>query len=72
MKTKPLSRIIYAYSVKTKWVSIEKYKHLWDLYNFSLKKNKKNGNQIPAADAGGNLVSLSVSRGSAAGRPNKT
>jgi len=25
MKTKPLSRIIYAYLVTTKWVAIEKY-----------------------------------------------
>jgi len=37
MKTKPLPRIIYAYSVTVKWVAIEKYLDLWDLYNFSLK-----------------------------------
>jgi len=45
MKTKHVSGIRYAYSVKTKWVSIEKYSDLRDLYNFSLRKVQKNGNQ---------------------------
>jgi len=45
MKTKHFSGIRYTYSVTTKWVSIEKYQDLRNLYNFSLKKNPKNGNQ---------------------------
>jgi len=50
MKTKPLSRIIYAYSVTTKWVAIEKYYDLWCLYNFSLKKMRKTETKLPVAD----------------------
>jgi len=45
MKTKHLSEIRYTYSVTTKWVSMEKYEDLRDLYNFSLKKKQKTGNQ---------------------------
>jgi len=45
-KTKHFSGIRYAYSVTTKWVSIEKYEDLRDLYNFSLEnKKQKNRNQ---------------------------
>jgi len=38
MKTKHFSGIRYAYSFTTKWVSIEKYEDLRDLYNFLLEK----------------------------------
>jgi len=47
MKTKPLSRIIYAYSVTTLWVAIEKYM-IYGICKLSLfiGKNAKNRNQI--------------------------
>jgi len=40
MRTKPLSRIIYAHSVTTKWVAIEKYSNLWDMYAITFQKRR--------------------------------
>jgi len=51
MKTKLFSGIRYAYSVTTKWVSIEKYQDLRDLYTFSLKKFRKTETKTSGADS---------------------
>jgi len=51
MKTKHFSGIRYAYSVTTKWVSIEKYEELIDLYNFSLNKIRKTETKTSGADS---------------------
>jgi len=45
MKTKHFLGIRYAYSVTTKWVSIEKY------YIFSLKKMQKTETKTSGADS---------------------
>jgi len=51
MKTKHFTGIRYAYSVTTKWISIEKYEDLMDLYNFSLKKVQKTETKTSDADS---------------------
>jgi len=51
MKTKHFTGIRYAYSVTTKWVSIEKHSDLKDLYNFSLRKIQKTETKTSGADS---------------------